>query len=95
MSEYDIDVATKIWMKRLSENCMDRVASGCRNSLGKGQCNIILCPRLRKAELQIIYKFRDYKYICKSCNKGIKNAYFDGMLCGSCYNQKCRLKEKT
>ena len=56
--EFNISEAVKFWMSRLSENCIDRVASGCRNVLGKGQCNIIVCPRLREAKIQIIYKFR-------------------------------------
>ena len=61
MEELDISEAVKIWMKRLSENCIDRIASGCRHVFGKGQCNILVCPRLQEVFLQIIYKFRDNK----------------------------------
>ncbi len=58
MSEFNISEAMVFWNKRLADDCIDRVASGCRNVLGKGQCNIIVCPRLREAKIQIIYKFR-------------------------------------
>ena len=61
MSELDISEAQDLWQKRLSDSCTDRIASGCLNGLGKGQCNIIICPRLREAHLQIIFKFKKIK----------------------------------
>ena len=56
--EFNISEAMVIWNKRLADDCIHRIASGCRHTLGKGQCNIILCPILREAKIQTIYKFR-------------------------------------
>lgn len=59
--EMNISEAMKLWNIRLADDCIHRVASGCRHDLGKGQCNIIICPILREAHLQIIFQFRDNK----------------------------------
>ena len=56
----DISEAMSLWNKRLADDCIYRVASGCRHDFGKGQCNIIICPLLtQEADLVIEYTFRD------------------------------------
>jgi len=56
----NISDAMVLWNKRLADDCIHRVASGCRHDLGKGQCNIIICPILtQEADLIITYEFID------------------------------------
>ena len=57
--DLDISEAMKLWNIRLADDCIYRIATGCKHLLGKGQCNIIICPILGEAQLQIIYQFRD------------------------------------
>ena len=58
----DIEEATRIWIKRLSENCIDRIAIKCKNLMNIYEvCNIIHCPRINEAELKQTIIFVDLK----------------------------------
>ncbi len=58
----NIDEATKLWIKRLSENCRDRVAIKCLHVLNIYEtCNILHCPRINEAQLKQVLEFKDLK----------------------------------
>ena len=59
----NLEEAVKLWKIRLSNNCRDRIASGCKNDFSTTeQCNILVCPRLvREAHIKKIFIFRDLK----------------------------------
>ncbi len=59
MKEININEAIELWKKRLSDNCINRIATGCNHDFSREQCNIIICPRLGEAQLKRVFMYRD------------------------------------